>query len=105
MRKIAKFANKVHWIKIVIKKERDRGGVPYYKIGAHVKTQDKLYVGYSEPGGTRTMMAKRGEGDIVVKEGKRRWDFIDVLKDALLSVESQIEEDRGRRRSKNKQYF
>jgi len=40
-----------------------------------------------------------------VKEGKRRWDFIDVLKDALLSVESQIEEDRGRRRSKNKQYF
>ncbi len=105
VRKIAKFADKVHWIKIVIKKERDRGGVPYYKIGAHVKTQDKLYVGYSEPGGTRTMMAKRGEGDIVVKEGKRRWDFVDVLKDALVSVESQIDEDRGRKRSKNKEYF
>jgi CBS domain-containing protein len=105
VRKIAKFANRVHWIKIVIKKERDRGGVPYYKIGAHVKTQDKLYVGYGEPGGTRTMMAKRGEGDIVVKEGKRRWDFVDVLKDALLSVESQIEEDRDRKRQKNRHNF
>jgi len=100
VRKIAKFAKRVHWIKIVIKKERDRGGGSYYKIGAHVKTQDKLYVGYGEPGGTQTMIAKRGGGDVEMKAGKRRWDFIAVLKDALLSVEGQIEEDKKRRLKK-----
>ncbi len=97
VRKIAKFAKRVHWIKIVIKKERDRGGVSYYKIGAHVKTPDKLYVGYGEPGGTQTMIAKRGDGEVEMKAGKRRWDFIAVLKAALLSVGGQIEEDRKRR--------
>lgn len=100
VRKIVKFAKRVHWIKIVIKKERDRGGGSYYKIGAHVKTQDKLYVGYGEPGGTQTMIAKRGGGDVEMKVGKRRWDFIAVLKDALLSVEGQIEEDKKRRLKK-----
>jgi CBS domain-containing protein len=103
VRKIAKFSKRVHWIKIVIKKERDRGGIPYYKIGAHVKTPDKLYVGYGEPGGTRTMITGE-EGDVEVKAGKRRWDFIDVLKDAFLSVEGQMEEDKGRKQLKKRMY-
>ena len=102
VRKIVKIAKRVHWIKVVIKKERDRGGTSYYKIGAHVKTPDKLYVAQSEPGGThsQTMIAKRGmvgNREVEVRAGKRRWDFIDVLKDALLSVEEQIEEDKEKR--------
>mgnify|MGYP000495121193 CR=1 FL=1 len=100
VRKIVRFARRVHWIKIVIKKERDKGGVSYYKIGVHVKTPDKLYVGQSEPGGTKTLTAKRDAGEAEMKEGKRRWGFLDVLKDALLSVEGQMEEDKKRRRKK-----
>ncbi len=100
VRKIVRFARRVHWIKIVIKKERDKGGVSYYKIGVHVKTPDKLYVGQSEPGGTKTLTAKRDAGEAEMKEGKRRWGFLDVLKDALLSVEGQMEEDKRRRRKK-----
>ncbi len=102
VRKIAKFARRVHWIKIAIKKERDRGGVPYYKISAHVKTPDKLYVGQAEPKPIREITA---EGDDIVEETKvrkRRWDFLEVLKDALLSVERQIEEDRERKREMNR---
>ena len=105
VRKIAKIANRVHWIKIVIKKERDRGGGSYYKIGVHVKTPDKLYVGQSEPGGTKTMIAKRGAGEVEKREGKRRWDFVDVLKDALLSVEGQIEEEKKRKQIRNRKYY
>jgi CBS domain-containing protein len=105
VRKIVRIAKKVHWIKIVIKKERDRGGGSYYKIGVHVKTPDKLYVGQSEPGGTQAMIAKRGAGEVETKAGKRRWDFIDVLKDALLSVEGQIEEDKKRRQIRNRKYY
>ena len=105
VRKIAKFARRVHWIKIVIKKERDRGGLPYYKISAYVKTPDKLYVGQSEPGLIKTITAKTEDEEVEKKAGKRRWDFIEVLKDALLSVEGQIEEDRGRRRLKNRKDF
>ncbi len=108
VRKIVKIAKRVHWIKIVIKKERDRGGTSYYKIGAHVKTPDKLYVAQSEPGGihSQTMIAKRGaeNREVEVRAGKRRWDFIDVLKDALLSVEGQIEEDKEKR-LKNGRFF
>lgn len=100
VRKIVRFARRVHWIKIVIKKERDKGGVSYYKIGVHVKTPDKLYVGQSEPGGTKTITAKRDAGEAEMKAGKRRWGFLDVLKDALLSVEGQMEEDKKRRRKK-----
>lgn len=100
VRKIVRFARRVHWIKIVIKKERDKGGVSYYKIGVHVKTPDKLYVGQSEPGGTKTLTAKRDAGETEMKAGKRRWGFLDVLKDALLSVEGQMEEDKKRRRKK-----
>jgi CBS domain-containing protein len=104
VRKIAKFAKRMHWIKIVIKKERDRGGLPYYKISAYVKTPDKLYVGQSEPGLVKRITAKSEDEEVERKVGKRRWDFIEVLKDALLSVEGQIEEDRGRKRLKNKRY-
>jgi CBS domain-containing protein len=102
VRKIAKFARRVHWIKIVIKKERDRGGVPYYKISAHVKTPNKLYVGGAEPKPIKTITAKTEDQVEETKVRKRRWDFIEVLKDALLSVERQIEEDRGRKRTKNR---
>jgi len=105
VRKIAKFAKRMHWIKIVIKKERARGGLPYYKISAYVKTPDKLYVGQSEPGLIKRITAKSEDEEVEQKAGKRRWDFIEVLKDALLSVEGQLEEDRGRKRLKNKREF
>lgn len=98
VRKIVKLAGRVHWIKIVVKKERDRGGTSYYKIGVHVKTPDKLYVGSAEPGGIKTIITSREGEDVEVKAGKRRWDSIAVLKDALVSVEGQIEEDRSRRK-------
>lgn len=96
--KIARSAKRIHWVKIVIKKERDRGGVSYYKIGVHVKTPNKLYVAYGEPGGTKTRMTARGVEEVEVKADKRRWDFSEVLKDALMSVRGQIEHDRGRGR-------
>ena len=105
VRKIAKFAKRMHWIKIVIKKERARGGLPYYKISAYVKTPDKLYVGQSEPGLIKRITATSEDEEVEQKAGKRRWDFIEVLKDALLSVEGQLEEDRGRKRLKNKREF
>ncbi len=105
VRKMVKIAKRVHWIKIVIKKERDRGGTSYYKISAHVKTPDKLYVAQSEPGGVQSQtMIAQGAAEVEVRAGKRRWDFIDVLKDALLSVEGQIEEDK-KKRLKNGRYF
>jgi len=99
LRKIVRLARRIHWIKIVIKKERDRGGVSYYKIGAHVKTPEKLYVGYGEPGGTKILTAARGAGEIEKKADKRRWDFIATLKDALLSVRAQMEDDKIKRGS------
>ena len=112
VRKIVRIAKRVHWIKIVLKKERDKGGISYYKISAHVKTPDKLYVAQSEPGGTgsgggshsHTQAVAEGEEEMnEQKAGKRRWDFVGVLKDALLSVERQIEEDRERGRKRVKQ--
>ncbi|MHC1610409.1 MAG: CBS domain-containing protein [Candidatus Methanospirareceae archaeon] len=102
VRKIAKFSRGIHWIKIVIKKERDRGGIPYYKISAHVKTPDNLYVGQAEPKPIKRITAKTEDVVEEMKMRKRRWDFIEVLKDALLSVERQIEEDRGRRWRRNR---
>ncbi|HUV01883.1 MAG TPA: CBS domain-containing protein [Desulfobacteria bacterium] len=102
VRKIAKFARRMQWIKIVIKKEHDRGGVPYYKITAQVKTPDKLYVGGAEPKPIKTITATAEDVVEETKVRKRRWDFIGVLKDALLSVERQIEEDRGRKRTQNR---
>ncbi len=100
VRKIVRLARRVHWIKLVIKKERARGGVSYHRIGVHVKTPDKLYVGYGEPGGTQTLIAARGAGEIEKRADKRRWDFIAALKDALLSVRTQMEDDKDRHKRK-----
>ncbi len=102
VRKIAKFARRVHWIKIAIKKEHDRGGVPFYRISAHVKTPDKQYFGQAEPKPLKTTKWKSEDEVEVTKTQKPRWDFIEVLKDALLSVERQIEEDRDRKRDLNR---
>jgi len=97
VRKIARFARAIHWIKIAIKKERDRGGLPYYKITAYMKTKDKLYVGQAEPKPSKIITARTEDVVEETKVKKRRWDFIDLLKDALLAVERQIEEDRDRK--------
>jgi CBS domain-containing protein len=102
VRKIAKFARRIQWIKIVIKKEHDRGGVPYYKITAQVKTPDKLYVGQAEPKPIKAITVKTEDIVEETKVRKRRWDFIEVLKDALLSVERQIDEDQERKRTQNR---
>jgi CBS domain-containing protein len=102
VRKIARFARRVHWIKIVIKKEHDRGGVPFYRISAHVKTPDKQYFGQAEPKPLKTTKWKSEDEVEMTKVQKPRWDFIEVLKDALLSVERQIEEDRDRKRDLNR---
>lgn len=98
VRKIARFARRVHWIKIVIKKEHDRGGVPFYRISAHVKTPDKQYFAQAEPKPLKTTKWKSEDEVEETKAQKSRWDFIEVLKEALLSVERQIEEDRDRKR-------
>jgi CBS domain-containing protein len=102
VRKIARFSPRVHWIKIVIKKEHDRGGVPFYRINAHVKTPDKQYFGQAEPKPLKTTKWKSEDEVEMTKVQKPRWDFIEVLKDALLSVERQIEEDRDRKRDLNR---
>jgi CBS domain-containing protein len=102
VRKIARFARRVHWIKIVIKKEHDRGGVPSYQISAHVKTPDKQYFAQAEPKPLKTTKWKSEDEVEMTKVQKPRWDFIEVLKDALLSVERQIEEDRDRKRDLNR---
>ena len=102
VRKIARFARRVHWIKIVIKKEHDRGGVPSYRISAHVKTPDKQYFAQAEPKPLKTTKWKSEDEVEMTKVQKPRWDFIEVLKDALLSVERQIEEDRDRKRDLNR---
>jgi len=98
VKKIARLVNRIHWIKIVIKKERDRGGLSYPKIGVHVKTPNKLYVAHGEPGGAKTVITAKGSDDVAHKGEKRRWDFIEVLKDALSSVRRQIENERGKSR-------
>ncbi|MGC9444829.1 MAG: CBS domain-containing protein [Candidatus Methanospirareceae archaeon] len=102
VRKIARFSPRVHWIKIVIKKEHDRGGVPFYRINAHVKTPDKQYFAQAEPKPLKTTKWKSEDEVEMTKVQKTRWDFIEVLKDALLSVERQIEEDRDRKRDLNR---
>ncbi|HDS44698.1 MAG TPA: CBS domain-containing protein [Methanomicrobia archaeon] len=102
VRKIARFSPRVHWIKIVIKKERDRGGVPFYRINAHVKTPEKQYFAQAEPKPLKTTKWKSEDEVEETKMQKSRWDFLEVLKDALLSVERQIEEDRDRKRDLNR---
>ncbi|WP_017981070.1 CBS domain-containing protein [Methanocaldococcus villosus] len=96
VRKMVKLSGKVHWIKINIKKERDKGGVPYYRITTYVKTPHKLYVGEGKP---KASLPKRLEeiGEDVDKISlHERWEFIDILKESLESVLRQIEIDHKR---------
>lgn len=94
IKKIAKQSKRLHWIKIVMKKEHDKGGVPYYTVKVYVKTPRKLYVAEGKP---KLSVSKRidmeGEEVNLVVE-KQRWDFIEVLKDALDSVLKQMEIDK-----------
>ncbi|HIQ38550.1 MAG TPA: CBS domain-containing protein [Methanothermococcus okinawensis] len=96
VKKIAKYSGKLHWIKIVVKKEHDKGGVSYYHVKVYVKTPRKLYVGEGRPKlSTSKRMEMEGE-DIVLVTEKQRWDFIEVLKDALDAVLKRIEMDKER---------
>ncbi len=101
IKKIAKQSKRLHWIKIVMKKEHDKGGVPYYTVKVYVKTPRKLYVAEGKP---KLSVSKRidmeGEEVNLVVE-KQRWDFIEVLKDALDSVLKQIEIDKEKMHPKN----
>ena len=100
--KIVTHSKRLHWIKIVMKKEHDKGGVPYYTVNVYVKTPRKLYVAEGKP---KLSIAKRMEmegEDIHLIAEKQRWDFIEVLKDALVSVQKQIDEDKERRRSRSR---
>lgn len=102
VRKIARFARRLHWIKIVVNKERDKGGIPYYKISTYVKTPDKLYVGQGEPGVVKRVV-KESE-DSKIKMYKKRWDLIDSLKSSLLSVQKQMERDQEKQMQKERIY-
>ena len=101
VKKIAKQSKRLHWIKIVMKKEHDKGGVPYYIVKVYVKTPRKLYVAEGKPKlSTAKRMEMEGE-DIQLVVEKQRWDFIEVLKDALLSVQKQMEMDREKSHPKH----
>ena len=101
VKKIAKQSKRLHWIKIVMKKEHDKGGVPYYIVKVYVKTPRKLYVAEGKPKlSTAKRMEMEGE-DIQLVVEKQRWDFIEVLKDALDSVLKQMEIDKEKRHPKN----
>jgi hypothetical protein len=102
VRKIARFARRVHWIRIVINKERDKGGIPYYKISTYVKTPNKLYVGQGEPGIVKRVVEKSEDSE--VKIYKKRWDLIDSLKSSLLSVQRQMERDQEKKTQKERVY-
>lgn len=102
VRKIARFARRVHWIRIVINKERDKGGIPYYKISTYVKTPNKLYVGQGEPGIVKRVVEKSEDSE--VKIYKKRWDLIDSLKSSLLSVQKQMERDQEKQTQKERIY-
>ncbi|WP_457612014.1 CBS domain-containing protein [Methanocaldococcus sp.] len=93
VKKMVKHAGKIHWIKINIKKERDKGGVPYYKITTYVKTPNKLYVGEAKPKASLPKMLEAEGEDVGYVSGKERWEFIDVLKSSLDSVLRQLEAD------------
>jgi CBS domain-containing protein len=101
IKKIAKQSKKLHWIKIVMKKEHDKGGVPYYTVKVYVKTPKKLYVAEGKP---KLSLSKRLEldgEDIHLIVEKQRWDFIEVLKDALDSVLKQMEIDKEKNHPKH----
>lgn len=101
VKKIASYARKIHWIRISVKKERDKGGIPYYTVNTYVKTPKKLYVAEGKPklSGTKRIDWDGEEMELISE--KQRWDFIEVLKDALESVKKQMSIDRERGRSKS----
>ncbi|HIP15812.1 MAG TPA: CBS domain-containing protein [Methanothermococcus okinawensis] len=102
VKKIVKYSGKLHWIKIAVKKEHAKGGdVSYYHVKVYVKTPRKLYVGEGRPKlSTSKRMEMEGE-DIVLVTEKQRWDFIEVLKDALDAVLKRIEIDKEKDRPKH----
>ncbi|ACV23924.1 CBS domain-containing protein [Methanocaldococcus fervens] len=93
VKKMVKQAGKVHWIKINIKKDRDKGGLPYYKITTYVKTPNKLYVGEGRPKASLPNKLEAEGEDVAYTSEHERWEFIDVLKESLESVLRQIEAD------------
>jgi CBS domain-containing protein len=101
VRKIASYARKIHWIRIIVKKERDKGGIPYYTVHTYVKTPKKLYVAEGKPKLSGTKRIDWDGEEIELVSEKQRWDFIEVLKDALESVKKQMSIDREKGRSKN----
>jgi CBS domain-containing protein len=101
VQKIAKYSKHLHWIKVVVKKEHDKGGVPNYTVKAYVKTPKKLYVAKGKQG-TLKRIELDGD-DIQLVSEKRRWDFIEVLKDSLESVKKQIEADKEKISSRHKE--
>ena len=100
VKKMVKHAGKIHWIKINIKKDRDKGGVPYYKITTYVKTPNKLYVGEGRPKASLPNKLEAEGEDIAYVSEHERWEFIDVLKESLESVLRQLEADYGRNHPK-----
>ena len=96
VKKIVKYTGKPQWIKISIKKEHDKGGVPYYHVKVYVKTPGKLYVGEGRPKLSISKRMEMEEEDVVLVTEKQRWDFIEVLKDALDAVLKRIEIDKER---------
>ncbi|MBA2862032.1 CBS domain-containing protein [Methanococcus maripaludis] len=100
IKKIAVYSKKIHWIKLAVKKERDKGGVPYYSVKTYVKTPRKLYVAEGKPKLSATKRIEWDGEEIELIAEKQRWDFIEVLKDALDSVKKQMSIDREKRQSK-----
>ncbi|HIP17388.1 MAG TPA: CBS domain-containing protein [Methanothermococcus okinawensis] len=102
VKKIVKYSKRIHWIKISIKKEHDKGGdVSYYDVKVYVKTPRKLYVGEGKPKLSTTKRIEMDGEDMILISEKQRWDFIEVLKDALDSVLKQIEIDKEKKHPKN----
>lgn len=96
IKKIARNSKRIHWIKVSIKKVHDKGGVPAYNVKVYVKTPKKLYVSEGRPKvSEKTKINLEGEEIRLISE-KQRWDFIEVLKDALESVKKQIGSDKSR---------
>ncbi|CAB3289252.1 Putative signal transduction protein with CBS domains [Methanocaldococcus lauensis] len=93
VKKMVKQAGKIHWIKINIKKDRDKGGVPYYRITTYVKTPNKLYVGEGRPKASLPNKLEAEGEDIAYISEHERWEFIDILKESLDSVLRQLEAD------------
>ncbi|AEH07424.1 CBS domain-containing protein [Methanothermococcus okinawensis] len=101
VKKIAKQSKRLHWIKIAVKKEHDKGGAPYYTVNVYVKTPRKLYVAEGKPKLSTTKRMEMDGEDIQLVVEKQRWDFIEVLKDALDSVIKQMEIDKEKSHPKN----